>query len=189
LLIGGLDEAVNEAQAASSLAADSDPVIASSYLNALSRCFTLLGRYDEGLSLANRSIDLAERAKLRFALPHGVISKATALLGLGDHTGADDALREAERLATNIHDRHNLVDARAVRSRLALSLPDTDAAISATDDAPYGVIDAMRAEYVATRALALACAGRIAEAEYQLDTLAEVSMIRMQAASQSPPAR
>jgi LuxR family maltose regulon positive regulatory protein len=176
LLIGGLDEAVNEALAASSLAADSDPVIASSYLNALSRCFTLLGRYDEGLSLANRSIDLAERAKLRFALPHGVISKATALLGLRDHTGADDALREAERLATNIHDRHNLVDARAVRSRLALSLRDTDAAISATDDAPYGVIDAMRAEYVATRALALACAGRIAEAEYQLDTLAEVSM-------------
>ena len=106
----------------------------------------------------------------------GSISKATALLGLRDHTGADDALREAERLATNIHDRHNLVDARAVRSRLALSLRDTDAAISATDDAPLGVIEAMRAEYVATRALALACAGRIAEAEYQLDTLAEVSM-------------
>ena len=33
----------------------------------------------------------------------------------------------------------------------------------------------MRAEYVATRALALACAGQIAEAEYQLDTLTEVS--------------
>ena len=89
--------------------------------------------------------------------------------------GVEDALDEAERLAADIHDRHNLVDARAVRPRLALSLGDTEAAISATDEPPYGVIDAMRAEYVATRALALACAGQIAEAEYQLDTLTEVS--------------
>jgi Response regulator containing a CheY-like receiver domain and an HTH DNA-binding domain len=54
-------------------------------------------------------------------------------------------------------------------------LRDPEAAISATDDPPYGVIDAMRAEYVATRALALACAGRILEAEHELDTLTEVS--------------
>jgi ATP/maltotriose-dependent transcriptional regulator MalT len=175
LLIGGLNEAVDEALAASSLAADCDPVIASSYFNALSRCFVLLGRYDEALSLASRSIDLAESARLRFVLPHGLISKAIALLGLREHAGAEDALSEAERLAAEIHDRHNLVDARAVRSRLALSLRDAEAAISATDDPPYGVIDAMRAEYVATRALALACAGRIEEAEHQLDTLTEVS--------------
>jgi LuxR family transcriptional regulator, maltose regulon positive regulatory protein len=175
LIGGGLDEAVDEALAASSLAADSDPVIASSYFNALSRCFILLGRYDDALSLADRSIDLAESARLRFAVPHGLISKAVALLGLQDHAGVEDALDKAERLAADIHDRHNLVDARAVRSRLALSLGDTEAAISATDEPPYGVIDAMRAEYVATRALALACAGQIAEAEYQLDTLTEVS--------------
>ena len=37
LLIGGLDEAVEEALGASSLAEDCDPVIASSYFNALSR--------------------------------------------------------------------------------------------------------------------------------------------------------
>jgi LuxR family transcriptional regulator, maltose regulon positive regulatory protein len=175
LLIGGLDEAVDEALAASSLAADCDPVIASSYFNALSRCLILLGRYEEALSLASRSIDLADRATLRFVLPHGLISKAIALLGLQDYAGTHDALTEAERLAADIHDRHNLVDARAVRSRLALSLRDVEAAISATGGPPHGVIDAMRAEYVATRALAFACAGRIEEAEHQLDTLTEVS--------------
>ena len=148
LIGGGLDEAVDEALAASSLAADCDPVIASSYFNALSRCFILLGRYGDALSLADRSIDLAESARLRFAVPHALISKAIALLGLRDHASVEDALDEAERLAADIHDRHNLVDARAVRSRLALSLGDTEAAISATDDPPYGVIDAMRAEYV-----------------------------------------
>jgi LuxR family maltose regulon positive regulatory protein len=176
LLIGGLDEAVDEARASASVAADSDPVIASGYFNALSRCLTLLGRYDEALSLADQSIDLAESARLRFALPHGVMSKATALLGLGEYEGVDEALREVERLATNIHDRHNLVDARAVRSKLALSLRDAEAAIAATDAPPYGVIAAMRDEYFATRALALACAGRVVEAEHQLSTLAEVSM-------------
>jgi ATP/maltotriose-dependent transcriptional regulator MalT len=175
LLIGGLAEAVDEALGAFSLAADCDPVIASSYFNALSRCFILLGRYDDALSLANRSIDQAEGARLRFALPHGLISKAIALLGLRDHPGATSALKEAERLAVTMHDRHNLVDARAVRCRLALSLGDARGAISATDDPPFGVIEAMRAEYVATRALALACAGRITEAECALDTLTEVS--------------
>jgi len=175
LLIGGLAEALDEALGAFSLAADCDPVIASSYFNALSRCFILLGRYDDALSLANRSVDQAESARLRFALPHGLISKAIALLGLRDHAGATDALKEAERLATNTHDRHNLVDARAVRCRLALSLGDATIANSATDAPPFGVIEAMRAEYVATRALAFACAGRIVEAEDALDTLTEVS--------------
>ena len=175
LLIGGLEEAVEKALAESSVADDCDPMIASSFFNALSRAFTVLGRYHEALPLAYRSIDLAERAKLRFALPHAYISKAIALLGLRDYRGVEDAVREAERLAVTIHDRHNVVDARAVRSRLALSLRDTEAAISATDDPPYGVIDGMRAEYVATRALAFACAGRVAEAEHILGTLTEVS--------------
>ena len=175
LLIGGIDEAVEEALAASSLADDCDPVIAANYFNALSRAFTLLGRYDEALPLARRSIELAESAKLRFALPHALVSKAIALLGLREYAGVDDALREAEWIAARINDRHNLVDARAVRSRLALSLRDAEAAISATDDPPYGVIDGMRAEYIATRALAFACAGRIEEAEQTLETLTEVS--------------
>jgi ATP/maltotriose-dependent transcriptional regulator MalT len=175
LLVGGIEEAVDEAVLASSLTDDCDPIIASSYLNALSRGFIALGRYDEALSLAQRSIDLAEKARLRFALPHAFIIRAIALLGLRDYAGVDEALREAELLAVSIHDRHNLVDARTVRSRLALSLGDTDAAISATDTPPYGVIDGMRAEYVATRALALACGGRVGEAEYTLETLTEVS--------------
>jgi ATP/maltotriose-dependent transcriptional regulator MalT len=175
LLIGGLEEAVEKALAESSVADDCDPMIASSFFNALSRTFTVLGRYHEALPLAQRSIDLAERAKLRFALPHAFISKAIALLGLRDYRGVENAVSEAERLAVTIHDRHNVVDARAVRSRLALSLRDTDAAISVTDDPPYGVIDGMRAEYVATRALALACAGRVAESEHILGTLTEVS--------------
>lgn len=175
LLIGGIAEAVEEALGASSLADSCDPIIASSFFNALSRAFTVLGRYNEALPLAHRSIELANRAKLRFALPHALISKAIALLGLRDYAGVEDALSEAERLAASINDRHNIVDARAVRSRLALSLRDAHAAISATDDPPYGVIDGMRAEYVATRALALACAGRIGEAEYTLETLVDVS--------------
>jgi ATP/maltotriose-dependent transcriptional regulator MalT len=175
LVLGGLEEATEESLRASSHAADSDPVIASSYFNALSRAFTLLGRYDEALPLANQAIDLAEGAHIAFALPHGFVSKAVALLGLGEFERVNDALEDAEQLAARIHDRHNLVDARAVRSRLALSLRDAEAAISATDEQPYGVIDGMRAEYVATRALALACAGRIAESEQTLETLTEVS--------------
>jgi LuxR family maltose regulon positive regulatory protein len=175
LLVGGLNDAVEEALAASSLADDCDPMIASSFFNALSRAFTVLGRYNEALPPAHRSVDLANRAKLRFALPHAFVSKAIALLGLCDYAGVEEALREAERHAASINDRHNLVDARAVRARLALSLRDAEAAISATDDPPYGVIDGMRAEYVATRVLALACAGRVTEAEATLESLTEVS--------------
>jgi DNA-binding CsgD family transcriptional regulator/tetratricopeptide (TPR) repeat protein len=175
LLLGGLEEATEEALVASSHAADCDPVIASSYFNALSRAFTLLARYDEALPPAERAIDLAKSAKLGFAVPHGLVSKALALLGLRVYAGVEDVLGEAETLAASIHDRHNLVDARAVRSRFALSLRDADGAILATNDPPYGVIDGMRAEYVATRALAFACAGRIAEAEHTLETLTEGS--------------
>jgi LuxR family transcriptional regulator, maltose regulon positive regulatory protein len=175
LLLGGLEEAIEQTLAASSHASDGDPVIASGYFNALSRALTLLGRYDEALLLATQAIDLAKGAHIGFALPHGLVSKAVAFLGIGDFGRVNDTLGEAERLAAGIHDRHNLVDARAVRSRLELSIGNPEAAISATDDPPYGVNDGMRAEYVATRALAFACAGRTDEAEQTLETLTEVS--------------
>jgi LuxR family maltose regulon positive regulatory protein len=174
LLVGGLEDAVEEAANAASLAEECDPLIASSYFIALSRSFSLLGRYREALLRAERAIDLVERTQLRFALPHALLSKALSLLGSGEYTAVEEALTTAERIASAIHDRHNLVDARVVRSRLALSQKDPEAAIAATDDPPWGVVDSMRAEYVATRALAFACAGRLEEADYTLGKLAKI---------------
>jgi DNA-binding NarL/FixJ family response regulator len=149
---------------------DVDPVILTSFQHALGRSLVLVGRYEEAREVVNETIALAEATQLTFVLPHALVSKAGALLGLGLYGDVRSTLADAEEHAVSIADQHNLVDVRTVSAKLAISTGEPDRAIALTDDEVFGVTDGMLGDYRATSALALACAGRAPEAERVLAT-------------------
>jgi LuxR family maltose regulon positive regulatory protein len=178
-VFGDLESAVQDALPLMRLkSSDVDPVILTSFRHALGRSLMLLGRYDEALELANENLALAEATRLAFVLPHALVTKAGALLGLGLYGDVGSTLAEAEEHALNIGDQHNLVDIRAVHARLAISTGEPDRAIAFTDDEVFGVTDGMLGDYRATNALALACAGRAPEAERVLATALNTSALQ-----------
>ncbi len=178
-VLGGIEKAVEAALPVMSLTSDDvDPVILTSFQNSLGRSLILLGRYQQALEVANEAIAVAEATGLVFVLPHALVSKAGALLGLERYADVRSALEEAEGHASKIGDQHNLFDTRTVRSKLAIATGQPDRAIAFTDDEALGVTAGMRGEYQATNALALACAGRVPEAERVLAAALEASVIQ-----------
>jgi DNA-binding NarL/FixJ family response regulator len=176
-VLGGLEPAVDDALAVVGLARGSDPLIAASYLHNLARTLAAIGRYEEAEPIADEAIALSESAGLDFALPHGHVSRAVAVLGLGDYVAAERALAAAEDVSSRINDQHNLADVRAVRARSAISRRETDVALAASLEPPRGATPAMRAEYTTIRALAFACAGRVLEADNALSTIRDLSSL------------
>ena len=176
-VLGGLATAVDEELAFARLAREANPVIATSFLNTLSRTLSLVGRYSEALVVADQAVALAEDASLTFARPHVLVARAVAHMGLGSFSNAARELSSAEDVAHGIQDRHNVVDISAVRARLCLSQREFGQALSVTSTPPRGVTPGMAAEYRATRALALACAGEVAEADATLTSLNDVSSL------------
>jgi LuxR family maltose regulon positive regulatory protein len=156
-----------------------DPVIRTSFLNALSRSLSLQARYVEGGSFADRLIGEAKRTRLEFVLPHAYVAKAVALVGMRGFSEAEGMLNQAEELAGEMDDRHNLLDARNVRAKLAITLRHHDRAIALTDDLSdaESVTSTMTAELLGTRGLAEACSGSFEKAESSLTQAERLSSV------------
>jgi len=156
-----------------------DPVAVSSLLNSLSRSLSLAARYEEARELAQEELDVATSATLQFVVPYGHVSHAAALVGLCRYREADDSLSLAASHAEDIGDEHNVFDALTVRAKAAIAQGQTDRAeqLTATRADTSAISSGMHAEYAATRGLALACAGRIPEAERILGEAEEHSAI------------
>jgi LuxR family transcriptional regulator, maltose regulon positive regulatory protein len=186
--IGGLAEATEGAQdALPALDHARDPLIRTSFLNNLSRSLSLQGRYAEARPFAERLAVEAQRAKLDFVLPHAFIARAIALLGLRTFSEAETALEQAGQIAARIGDRHNVLEAKNVLAKLAITRRDFSRALAlAAPVRDTAVEAAMRAELLATRGLAQACVGSVTEAESSLgsaDRLSPIPEIRALAAS------
>ncbi len=176
-VLGGLDSVLEEGLGVIDLAHECDPLVSTSFLNALSRLLSLAGRYEEALEAADRALAYASSAGLSFVRPHGLLARAVALLGIGAYGGTGDALSEAEALATGIRDRHNIIDVKVVRAKLALCRGDIDEALEMTGEVPRGVTSGLAAELDATRALTFACAGQIVHAAEITQTLPSLTFL------------
>jgi DNA-binding NarL/FixJ family response regulator len=156
-----------------------DPVAVTSLLNTLSRSLSLAARYEEARQRAEEELDVATSAKLQFVIPYGHVSRAAALVGLGRYREAEDSLSLATGHAEDIGDEHNVFDALTVRAKAAIAQRQADRAaqLTATRADTSGVSSGMRAEYAATRGLALACVGRVGEAKQALAEAEEQSSI------------
>ncbi len=156
-----------------------DPVAVTSLLNSLSRSLSLAARYEEARQLAEEELDVATSAKLQFVIPYGHVARAAALVGLSRYREAEDSLSLATGHAEDIGDEHNVFDALTVRAKAAIAQGEGDRAaqLTATRADTTGLSSGMHAEYVATRGLALACTGRVAEAKQALAEAEEHSSI------------
>lgn len=169
--VGEVVEALEYAlDAAAALDHAQDPLIRTSFLNAVSRALSLQARYAEGQSFADRLLTDARDAKLDFVLPHAYVAASVALIGARRYDAAEEMLDEAERRASEIGDRHNILDARNVRAKLAITLGDYSRALTllAGLDGAAPVTATMMAELLTTRGLAQASLGRLEEASASL---------------------
>ncbi len=95
---------------------------------------------------------------LEFALPYLYWTSAQVQLGLRRFGDAERAIQAVEDCATRWHDRRHELNARVLRARLLLQIGEPEKAAEVVRvDANVALIPHWRGEYLATRALALAC--------------------------------
>jgi ATP/maltotriose-dependent transcriptional regulator MalT len=114
------------------------------------------------IQIAEREIDAFS---LDFARPHAKWNSALILLGLRKFGAADRALQAVEDIARSRPLGYHILNARILRSRLALETGQEKVALQSVhlpaDDA---AIPSIHGEYVATRGLVLAVLGQDSEA-------------------------
>ena len=97
-----------------------DPVRTSPLLGSLARVANEQGLHGDALDFARRTADMARRHDNRPGLVYSALEQGRALLGLGRLDAAREALREAERLGSEISQDRTVADARFTLGRLAL---------------------------------------------------------------------
>ena len=142
-----------------------DPLVRSSFLQVWSFVLTWTGRYAEALDATDQQLRAAEQFRLAFVLPYTYIRRAVALRGLRKFRDALDTLKLAQRDRVAIDD-HVTLAVSSTRIGIYLAMGDIAAALEIAEpklptSAPANAV----AELIATRALALACAGKGAEAQ------------------------
>lgn len=142
-----------------------DPLVRSSFLHVWSCVLTLTGRYAEALDATDQQLRDAEQYRLAFVLPHTYIRRALAFRGLRKFRDALDCLTKAQPNRVAIDD-YVALAVRSARMGTYLAMGDVEAALdipvpNLPSSAPANAV----AELIATRALALACAGQGAEAK------------------------
>jgi DNA-binding CsgD family transcriptional regulator/tetratricopeptide (TPR) repeat protein len=139
-----------------------DPLNVTSFLHAFSSALTMSGKYQASFEIAERLHVLAEKQRLGFIRPFAFIDRCVARIGLREFARARqdvDLAASAIPLEGDAHIEGNLV---AIRCRLLIALGCHKEAVESTyvsfrsgrPTAP------LRAEILAGRALALACANQ-----------------------------
>jgi LuxR family transcriptional regulator, maltose regulon positive regulatory protein len=156
----------------------SDPMARSAFLSMLAVALVLAGEYDEAANTADRAAHESERYRLDFVLPHILVLKAAAEVGRRQFDEAHGILRDATKRAQSNADLHVAMNAASVEARLLLALGSYDHAFDAASRSWERIPSkTMYGEYIACRALVLACAGRFDEA---LDAASEADRVSVQ---------
>jgi ATP/maltotriose-dependent transcriptional regulator MalT len=157
----GSNEAVAESALVGNVLNDvRDPLIRTHFLNARAAALIASAAYREAAACARRELAEASDYRLRFVAPHALVHLAGAYLGLRRFRECQDAIKKALTAATEIGDVYSDFNASAVQARFLMAHGQhCDAAHLLDVDLAEIPIAALREEYAATRALALACAG------------------------------
>jgi LuxR family transcriptional regulator, maltose regulon positive regulatory protein len=143
----------------------SDPLIRSSFLNLCSGALTLSGRYERALAVATQQLEEAKRFRLVFVMPHAYLRLAAANLGLRRFARAHQYLDRGESAAERNSDAPVLLSIWSTRCiTFTSSGRHKDAIEVAPAERPRGVRNHGYGELLASKALALAAAGRPEEA-------------------------
>jgi len=147
-----------------------DPLIRATYWRSYAAALVLHANYRRALEVSERALDEAETFHLKFVRPHALVSSAAAKVGLRQFASADREIEEIEQAAHEMRDQYLVVNARMLRCRSLLHQGAPEAALAATAEvSPIGPSPGRRAELLATRSAAIACAG---------DPLTALEMVR-----------
>jgi LuxR family transcriptional regulator, maltose regulon positive regulatory protein len=163
---GGLTAALESLVGAIDLVdLSTDPIVRTGFLQTYGTALSLAARYSESSHIATRQAIEAQRFGLEWVLPHALEMQAIAEFGLRHFDQALKSLGRAHQLATeqgNIHTQVNVVVLTA-RVHLCRGAPERAVETLETRE-PRMTNPGMEGDYLATHAFALACCGRVAEA-------------------------
>ncbi|MHB8468522.1 MAG: helix-turn-helix transcriptional regulator [Gaiellaceae bacterium] len=152
-----------------------DPLLRSNFRNTHTFVALCLAEYEQTIALSEEQMVEAEANGLDFTVDHALLYRAGALVGLR-------RLREAQRAISQLERRLGasstfvLSEVRLQVAKLRIATGDLERAlIELTPDLPSSVHSAQLGEYLCSRALLLACLGRIGEAQVLLETTGRIS--------------
>lgn len=159
--VGGITSALEEAAMALHLLSKvRDPLIRTSFLNVLASVAILAAQYESALRISEQLAAEARQYRLEFVLPHALVARAGAELGLRRFGSSLSTLNQVKKIAVAQNDVHSQLNVAALILRLRIS---QGAAARGLREAPEQwerpPVPGMLGELIATRALALACSG------------------------------
>ncbi len=142
----------------------SDPVLRCSFSSTFSCALNLAADYVHALEVATEMNRDAAEFRVEFAMPYGFLMRAAALAGLRRFDEAHKALSESMAHAVRCTDTFGQQAVYAGRIRALLHEGRVAEACALEPPDLRDSLPAMRGEVRASRGLALACMGRLAEA-------------------------
>jgi ATP/maltotriose-dependent transcriptional regulator MalT len=140
-----------------------------SFLLFYAQCLMLAGHYSKALHIGTEAAETATRFGLAFAVPYAKTIQAFAMFGLKRFNEADSVIKNLIDHAAHNADTLTLANARVARARLLLAQGAYAEAGGETDPRLLRAsTPGMHGESLAVHALALACLGKLADAELTL---------------------
>lgn len=140
-----------------------DPILRSTFLNNLGYILTLNARYADAIAVARDALEESESYRLEFVTPFAQMNLALGHLGLRRFARARSYLEQV--VAAGADDTFLRVNAQSMLTRLLLAEGNADEAVLTTQGPlPNDTPAPARGEYLGSRALALAAAGRTYDA-------------------------
>jgi LuxR family maltose regulon positive regulatory protein len=136
-----------------------DPVARSSFRNVFAYTLASSGAYDEAMSVIDQQLDDADRCRLDFVVPYAECIQAVVHCARRDYTLAEQLLDTAERRSRQAGDLTAQYISAAIRIRTLVAQGAAAAAIRRPVIAGDEITQSLRAELLASLALAHAVAG------------------------------
>lgn len=146
-----------------------DPFARCSFRSTFSCALNLGSEYELALRVASDLLREAQELRVDFALPYGSLMRGAALAGMRQFDDAYVALQQAHDDAVGCSDLFGQQGVYAGRVRALLHQARVSDACALEPPDLSGALPGMRGEVIASRGLALACIGRIAEARRLAD--------------------
>jgi ATP/maltotriose-dependent transcriptional regulator MalT len=141
-----------------------DPIVESAFLSGYAMALGLAARYDDARVAGEDLLAIAERYRLDFARPYGLCATAIACSGLRQWRRAESLIQEALSLARSVRDAHSELLGASLEIRQLVQRGRHAEALQVAIPSGRTALAASAAEALCSRALALACVGRAAEA-------------------------
>jgi len=157
---GGLEQAIDNARRALSLADEAgDPIAHTGLLSVYSYALILTCRYEESLIQSEALLHVAENCGLEFPVPTAQLLRAKALTGLGKFVPAARALSVLERRMRDQPSSYLVGNLPIARARLYASVGDLQRALDVLSPGPDGRLTrTIQAEHLGWQALFYAAA-------------------------------